>query len=454
MPGPYICKSEKGDSSVFAETVYRSNWRLSWQSPRLSTVVKDVDAFLKLDPDLEWEFPLSDSDPESEEMRNALKKIEKDFNLWRLTDPKEFVNRFAANASEFRTELEGLLGGTALIPGIGDNKENLFGSPPLAAENFHRGRMAEFIERSQRAEHLGGKKQRLAEDWKAGKGTLAIKEPKHYRPVPTVEKRKEGAPEAREAGSKAVETVGKIKEGAPEVLEAGLKAVDVAKAAADFSVVKVVGAALPNVITVGATMLATAAEAGLAAAGVLVEVGMSVAALVSLSSTAEHLRYLKKIRDKIDEFDPDKNCPNGDPRCFSARALIQGYGLMSTSRTKSGFGPFDADVHDLVAHQVLDYIIRKKETKRNRKTVASCALGTEVSAVKAVKGAKKALAGTKGVHRYKAAHWLAYHFCVCHCQLAMHMVAALTSVKEMYWLMFNGDYEGIADVLAEKMKSI
>jgi len=36
----------------------------------------------------------------------------------------------------------------------------------------------------------------------------------------------------------------------------------------------------------------------------------------------------------------------------------------------------------------------------------------------------------------------------------MNIVAAVVGVEEMLWLISYGDYEGIADVLAEKMKSI
>ena len=62
--------------------------------------------------------------------------------------------------------------------------------------------------------------------------------------------------------------------------------------------------------------------------------------------------------------------------------------------------------------------------------------------------------GELGVERYKAAHWLAYHLCTCQCCLAISIVAALIGVEEIFWLMNYGDYEGMADVLAEKMKSI
>jgi hypothetical protein len=437
---------DKGYSSAFAETVYRSNWRLSWQSPRLATLVKDVEAFLHLGPDLEDDFPLSDDSYGDKEMLLALRKIENDFKTWAEKDPKEYANRFAAHASEFQDELEWMMGGDGvLIPAI-SSEDDLFGSPPIVAENEHRGYIALFAERGKRAERAGPKRHRLAEDWKAGNEWVAGKEPKHYRPFTTAEKAKGGAPEVLEAGLE------KVKEGTPEVLEAGVKAVDVGMFAAAPSVIKGVGVGLGSAVTAGAAVLATAAEGVSAGAGVLVEVGMSVAALRSVSSTAERLRYLKKIRDKIHEFDPEKDCPDGDPKCFSAWALIHRWGPLRTSRT-SACGPFDAEVHDKIAHQVLDYIISKKEKKLGMKTAVAFGLGTEATAFKAIKGATKALKETKGVHRYKAAHWLAYHFCVCHCQLAMHMVAALTSDKEMYWLMNNGDYEGISGVLAEKIKS-
>ena len=115
--------------------------------------------------------------------------------------------------------------------------------------------------------------------------------------------------------------------------------------------------------------------------------------------------------------------------------------------------PTDATGHEMVANQVLPYIIRQKSRKLSSKKVAAIPVfgmgGTVVSAGKNLwKRAKK----TKGIARTENARWLANHFCECECELSKNIVAELYSVEEMQWLLIQ-EPEKITPLLAEKMQA-
>ncbi len=114
-------------------------------------------------------------------------------------------------------------------------------------------------------------------------------------------------------------------------------------------------------------------------------------------------------------------------------------------------------VHTLVADHILPYIIQQKGLKLARKAVTGflpIVGGATVTAVTGIKNIASRIGGTLGVERYKAAHWLAAHFCECECVLTDFLVASLYSAEEMIRLHELYSYEDTADLLAAKMKSI
>jgi len=110
--------------------------------------------------------------------------------------------------------------------------------------------------------------------------------------------------------------------------------------------------------------------------------------------------------------------------------------------------------HAIVADQVLPYVIRKKSRKVERKLVMAmpgiAIAGTVNTLAKRIYKKRKQ---TLGVHREKAAKWLAVHYMTCECELSRRFIAALYSGAEL--LSFEGlEYETLWKLLMDKMKSI
>jgi hypothetical protein len=109
--------------------------------------------------------------------------------------------------------------------------------------------------------------------------------------------------------------------------------------------------------------------------------------------------------------------------------------------------------HDMIANQVLPYIISKKKAKFARKVVAAVPVVGSIETLRALgKKGYKAVKGTLGANRANAAGWIASHLITCDCLLAQAIVAELYSAAEMEWLK-GQRYEDITDYLALKLKS-
>ena len=128
----------------------------------------------------------------------------------------------------------------------------------------------------------------------------------------------------------------------------------------------------------------------------------------------------------------------------------------SLCQVRAGGGELRSQAHTLVADNILQYIILQKSEKLTRKSVSTVpVLGSAItSLVVGTRNVASRLRGTLGVNRYKAAHWLAAHFCECECLLTDCIVGSLYSMEEMIALHRLYGYEETADLVAVKMKSI
>jgi hypothetical protein len=347
-------------------------------------------------------------DPDFESGLDYLKKLEDDFNAWRLGNPKEFAVRFASRAGEFLDEIK-QLGADELsfAADFAPDDARELPPPPIVADNRHHG----FL------------------DW------MSMPEmqtrPKHFvsRDVDEKESRTRKFEDlAQERGLEAAEWSAKTAEtGAAIASHSARKGLLLLSQSAAGKIVPLVMHGVE------------AAGIAAAAAGLTVTLINSGFAIRSWHQTNKHLLLLKKILNNDKELSLS--------RCYRVRG--QGATAQWVPCENA-----DVRVHELINAFILPYIIRKKELKRDKKIATTFTLGSAISLYSVAKWVKKELHHERGVHRYKAAHWLAYHFCTCDCDLAMNIAAALTSIEEMLWLKNNGDYEGIADVLADKMKSI
>ncbi len=112
--------------------------------------------------------------------------------------------------------------------------------------------------------------------------------------------------------------------------------------------------------------------------------------------------------------------------------------------------------HARVMDHLLPYIIEQKSSKLTNKAVSSIPVVGSIPIYCKTGGSNilKRIKGTLGVKRFKAAHWLAEHFCRCDCLATDMIVASLYSVEEMVYLHKHCDYETITGFLADKMKSV
>ena len=110
--------------------------------------------------------------------------------------------------------------------------------------------------------------------------------------------------------------------------------------------------------------------------------------------------------------------------------------------------------HDVIANEVLPYIISKKSSKYHRKVVqATGVLSILETARSAGKSLYKRARGTRGENRKNAAMWLGTHLISCNCGMAQAIVADLYSFEEMLWLQ-TLDLNELVPLLMEKMRSV
>jgi hypothetical protein len=109
--------------------------------------------------------------------------------------------------------------------------------------------------------------------------------------------------------------------------------------------------------------------------------------------------------------------------------------------------------HDVVANEVLPYIVSKKSAKFHRKVVGAVPIvGSAETARSAVKSLYKRARGTKGQNRRNGAHWLGHHLITHNCGLSQAIVADLYSFEEMLWLQ-SLKLSELIPLLMDKMKS-
>ena len=208
----------------------------------------------------------------------------------------------------------------------------------------------------------------------------------------------------------------------------GMAAADKGISVAQFAVGQ------PGIVGLAATGAAvtSATGVGLIAGSVALALIQSGLAVRSWQKTSRHLEALHYLQDHKDDE------------------------ILSDCQVYASGGHPSRQAHQLVAHNILDYIIQQKSSKLGKKAVSVVPLlGSAIVSVGTIgRNIGSRLSGTLGVNRYKAAHWLAAHFCECQCLLTDCIVATLYSVEEMITLHRLYGYEETADLLAAKMKSI
>jgi hypothetical protein len=190
-------------------------------------------------------------------------------------------------------------------------------------------------------------------------------------------------------------------------------------------------------LILGTTVAVSATGIGLIAAGLALTVASSALSATAAWKSAKHRDNLIDIYDKRDKrpFIEERFCqviPGPDGVLKSHRDYVQ---------------------HDMIANQVLPYIIRQKNTKFERKCLGGVPMIGTVESVRAFgRWAYKKYKGTQGATREHAAAWLAAHLITCDCLLVQAIVAELYSPGEMEWLKAQS-FDRVIDYLAPKLKS-
>jgi hypothetical protein len=110
--------------------------------------------------------------------------------------------------------------------------------------------------------------------------------------------------------------------------------------------------------------------------------------------------------------------------------------------------------HDVIANEVLPYIISKKNSKFQRKVVQATGVLAPLETARSIgKSLYKTAMGTKGDNRKNAAMWLGTHLISDNCAMAQAIVADLYSFEEMLWLQ-TLDLKELVPLLMEKMRSV
>ena len=194
--------------------------------------------------------------------------------------------------------------------------------------------------------------------------------------------------------------------------------------------VGVKAALIGGVATVSATGIGAVAVGGLAT---VVGSGLAINAY---RKTSNHLKNLMDLYNHRNSPDLKRCGIFGE-----ANPLVPGAGAL------------DPAAHDIVANQVLPYIIKQKSRKMGRKKIAAVPVIGLVEGGRAIlHNLAKRWSGTQGQARVERARWLANHFCEYDCEISKQIVVELYSVEEMYWLL-DQEPEEVAQLLAEKMQS-
>ena len=190
-----------------------------------------------------------------------------------------------------------------------------------------------------------------------------------------------------------------------------------------------------------ATLAASATGIGLIAGAAAASVIESGLAIKSAYSTHQHLVALKYLRDHLVLY-----------KAYCAEILPAKSAHLVPAVTK-----FSMCSHEIVATTVLDYIINQKEWKYGKKISSSVPVVGALPVILMSASSKVYKffggGGGMGVERHRNAHWLASHLCSCECELAGKIVSALYGEDEMHTMLRECDYETMAGLLAEKMKS-
>jgi hypothetical protein len=180
---------------------------------------------------------------------------------------------------------------------------------------------------------------------------------------------------------------------------------------------------------------ASATGIGLVVAGGALTLGTSIFAARSAYKTSGHQRVLERLHRG-----------STGTVCNQLAQEISEWGTREML-------PRDHHEHNIVANEVLPYIILQKASKFQRKVFSSVpGLGLLETARAVGNKAYKALKGTLGEERTNAARWLARHLITHNCALAQGIVVELYSFDE-FVVMQTFESDKLVPLLADKMRS-
>jgi len=189
-------------------------------------------------------------------------------------------------------------------------------------------------------------------------------------------------------------------------------------------------------LALGTAVAVSATGVGLIAASLAVTVGTSILSATAAWKSANHRDALIDIYQRRDEhpFNNETYCQvarrSGSPK--PREAYIQ---------------------HDMIANQVLPYVIYQKDRKFKRRAVGAIPI---IGSIESIRGAGnylyKRAKGTQGNLRHHAACWLAAHLVSFDCALVQAIVKELYSEPEMEWLK-GQEYKTAIEHIERKLKS-
>jgi hypothetical protein len=188
-------------------------------------------------------------------------------------------------------------------------------------------------------------------------------------------------------------------------------------------------AALVTGAAVSATGVGLLAAAG---AGMIVS---STLAARSAYKTHHHLKGLQDIYNDRKNLGGEQSCKEVSSDGTEAETK---YSLAS---------------HEVIANEVLPYIIRQKVKKRRLKIASANPISSPFATLYAVSNKwGKAYRGELGKSRNAAAQWLGAHFLECNCKLASRIIAELHGEEKMN-AFASSEFKDVWPELATKMKS-
>jgi hypothetical protein len=193
--------------------------------------------------------------------------------------------------------------------------------------------------------------------------------------------------------------------------------------------------------TIGTTAaLVTGAAVSATGVGLLAAAGagMIVSSTLAARSAYKTHHHLKGLQDIYD----DRKNLGGEQGC--KELLSDG----TEAETKYSQGS-----HEVIANEVLPYIIRQKVKKRRFKIASANPISSPFATVYAVSNKwGKAQRGELGKSRNAAAQWLGAHFLECNCKLASKIIEELHGEEKMKALA-SSEFRDLWPELATKMKS-